>query len=217
MSSSLDDVTLLELLPSSIAGDETIQAACETVQPELDAVTGVIPTFEIYRRLQANDLPIDVLRLLAWEHRVYGVEWRLALTLEAKHELVKNAFELNRRRGTRWAVERVFDLIGLHAELREWWEPGESGTPGTFRISILDVTGRGIEEEEIALLDELVSTYKPLSRHNTGINLVETTEGDVYAHGSISVVSAYELGRPEPVPLTIGGDPMTINGDIVTI
>lgn len=218
MSKTLDQTPLIDLVPSSISGDEQIQDMAEAIQPQLDEVTDAIPAIEIYRRI--DELPEDVLRLLAWENRVYGVEWRLALTLEDKRALVKGSFELNKRRGTRWAVERVFDLIGLYAEIKEWWEPGESGDPATFRIAILDVTGRGIAVEEIDLLDELVRIYRPLTRHLEGVNLLSETDGEVHAHGATSFAASYEFGYVEPTPpgtLTVGGEELTILGESITI
>lgn len=218
MSKTLDQTPLIDLVPSSISGDEQIQDMAEAIQPQLDEITAAIPTIEIYRRI--DELPEDILRLLAWENRVYGVEWRLALTLEDKRELVKGSFELNKRRGTRWAVERVFDLIGLYAEIKEWWEPGESGDPATFRIAILDVTGRGIAAEEIDLLDELVRIYRPLTRHLEGVNLLSETDGEVLAHGATSFVASYEFGYVEPPPpgtLTVGGEEVTVDGETIII
>ena len=218
MSRTLDQTPLIDLVPPSISGDEQIQDMSEAIQPQLDEITAAIPTIEIYRRI--DELPEDVLRLLAWENRVYGVEWRLALTLEDKRSLVKGSFELNNRRGTRWAVERVFDLIGLYAEIKEWWEPGESGGPDTFRIAILDVTGRGIAAEEIDLLDELVRIYRPLTRHLESVNLLSETDGEVLAHGATSFVASYEFGYVEPPPpnvITVGGEELTILGEPITI
>lgn len=218
MSKTLDQTLLIDLVPPSISGDEQIQDMAEAIQPQLDEITAAIPTIEIYRRI--DELPEDVLRLLAWENRVYGVEWRLALTLEDKRALVKGSFELNKRRGTRWAVERVFDLIGLYAEIKEWWEPGESGDPATFRIAILDVTGRGIAAEEIDLLDDLVRIYRPLTRHLEGVNLLSETDGEALAHGATSFVASYEFGYVDPQPpetLTVGGEEVTADGETIII
>lgn len=192
MNKPLEDTPLIELIPSSISDDQTVRDMADAVQPELDDVTTSIPFIELYRRI--DELPEDVLRMLAWENRVYGAEWALARTIEDKRALVKGSFELNNRRGTRWAVERIFELLRLRAEIAEWFEEG--GDPATFRIVILDVSGRGIEEHELALLDELIELYKPLTRHNLGINLGVEISAEVYGHGAVSIVAAYEIGLP---------------------
>lgn len=185
MSKGLDQTPLVDLLPGSIAGDKQARDMAEAVQPQLDEITGFIPGIELYRRI--DELPEPVLRMLAWENRVYGAEWRLALTLADKQALVKGSFALNMRRGTRWAVERVFELLRLKAVISEWWEEG--GPPATFRIKILDVSDRGILESELALLDELIQTYKPLSRHNLGVNLLAEGGTTAYAHGAVSLIA----------------------------
>lgn len=185
MSKSVDQTKLAELLPSSIAGDEQAAQMAEAVQPQLDDISANIPLIELYR--QIDTLPEPILRMLAWENRVYGAEWALAQTLEDKRALVKGSFELNKRRGTRWAVERVFELLRLKAVIAEWWE--EDGPPATFRIAILDVSGRGILESELSLLDELIYTYKPLTRHNLGVNMLVEGEKTAYAHGAVSFVA----------------------------
>lgn len=187
MSKGLDQTPLIELVPGSIKGDGQVQAAAGAVQPHLDDITSQIPLIELYENI--DTLPEPILRMLAWENRVYGPEWRLASTIEEKRALVKGSFELNKRRGTRWAVERIFELLNLRAVIAEWWEPGENGDPATFRIAILDVSDRGILEEELELLDQLIYIYKPLTRHNTGIHMLAEVEGTGYVHSAISFVT----------------------------
>ena len=167
MSKDLAATTLQELLPPVIAGDPGLSPAASALQPEIAALADAIPGLELYSRI--DELPEPILRLLAWENRVDGAEWSLALTLEDKRNLVKNSFDLNKRRGTRWSIERVFELLRLRAEIVEWWEEGAD--PFTFRIAVLDVGNRGIKTAELTLIDQLIDTYKPLTRHITGINL----------------------------------------------
>lgn len=187
MSRGLDQTPLIELVPDSIKGDGQVQAATGAVQPHLDDITSQIPIIELYENI--DTLPEPILRMLAWENRVYGPEWLLARTLSERRALVKDSFVLNKRRGTRWAIEWIFELLRMKAVIAEWWEPGENGDPATFRIAILDVSGRGILKEELALLDQLIYIYKPLTRHNTGINMVAEVEGTGYVHGAISFVT----------------------------
>lgn len=189
MSKSIDQIQLAELLPPSISTDADFSAMAQAVQPSLDDVTRSAAEIELYRRI--DELPEPVLRMLAWENRVYGPEWALARTLEDKRALVKDSFELNRKRGTRWAVERIFELLRLRAVIQEWWEEG--GDPATFRIAILDVSDRGILESELELLDELIHIYKPLTRHARGINLMTQGSSTVYVHGAISFVASLTI------------------------
>lgn len=229
---TLPETPLVFFVPTSISGDEQIRDMCEAIQAQLDQVTAAIPAIEIYRRI--DELPEDALRLLAWENRVYGAEWSLAKTIEDKRALVKGSFELNNRRGTRWAVERIFELLRLRAEIAEWWEDSapltvggqeltingqvvtqNTAPPGTFRIVVLDVSGRGIEDHEIALLDELIELYKPLTRHNQIINLGVESAGSPYVHSALSMVMLKETYSK--LGLTINNQPVTVGGQAIMI
>lgn len=191
MSKTLDETPLLDLLPDSIRGDAQIAAAAQAVQPGLDDVTDNIAAIELYSRI--DDLPEPVLHMLAWENNVAGVEWRLALTIQEKRDLVRSSFDLNRRRGTRWSVERVFDLLNLSATITEWWEEG--GEPFTFKVVVSDVGGRGIAYEEIELLEQLVDIYKPLTRHSRGIEVGVSPElADVRAPAAFTFTGVLEIG-----------------------
>lgn len=191
MSKTLLEFPLVEILPESIRNDAQAAAAAQAVQPDLDAVTDNIAAIELYARI--DELPEPILHLLAWENRVAGVEWRLARTIREKRQLVRYSFELNRRRGTRWAVERVFELINLEATIVEWWEDG--GDPFTFKIFVSDVGGRGIDFEEIELLNQLVSVYKPLTRHNNQIDIgLSPPVADVRIPAAITLIGVLEIG-----------------------
>lgn len=179
MSKTLSDVKLIDLMPQSLRNDDKIIAACSAIQPELAELNKLLEYAPLYSNIDA--LPESVLMMLAAEHGVYGPEWFIAKTIDRKRELVKNSFMLNKLRGTRWAVDRIFEILGFKAELKEWFEEGAD--PYTFRVSFLDITGNGINEEETKYLTALLDTYKPVSRHLKSINMVSDTPPTVsYNH-----------------------------------
>lgn len=191
MSSPFDNVGLRDLLPSSIRNDADMAAMADSANPLLREISELIPFIELYSNIDL--LPEPILRMLAWENNVFGIEWRLAQTLEEKRALVKDSFILNKRRGTRWAVERVFELLGLEADIIEWFEDGSD--PFTFQVRVSDVGGRGISYDEIALLDELVSTYKPLTRHTDSVNIgVSPDLSDTRAAAAFTMVGTLTVG-----------------------
>lgn len=174
---NLADLKLLDILPSSIRNDDQIRAMTEAIQPELDAIQQAIPFVELYSRI--DELPEPILRMLAWEHRVYRYEWQLAETIEEKRQLIKDSFELNIRRGTRWSIERVFQILGINATLLEWFE--YDGNPFNFRVSIYERNGQAPTPEKIDLMLNMVSKYKPLRSPLESVDLTTSTEG--YANG----------------------------------
>lgn len=181
----LADLKLLDILPSSISNDEQIRAMAEALQPELSAIQQAIPLIERYSRI--DELPEPILRMLAWEHRVYQYEWQLAETIEEKRELVKNSFELNIRRGTRWSIERVFELLNINASLLEWFE--YDGDPYRFRVSIFEKNGQAPTPEQIDLMFKMVGQYKPLRSALESVDLVTDTDGQAMAYTGAAVTA----------------------------
>lgn len=138
------NVELTELLPANISRDPQANSMAQAVQPQLDEIKTAIPLLEIYKRI--DELPLSVLRMLALENQVYYDEWDLATTIEEKRELVKQSFNLNMRRGTKWAVERVLELVTGVTGVQEWFE--YSGQPYHFKVT-LDIAQGNISREQI--------------------------------------------------------------------
>ena len=167
MNKTLSDIALIDLMPPSLRYDQKIIDVCETLDLEMAEVKQLIAYSAIYARI--DELPETVIEALAWENKMLGAEWAIAKTREKRIELVKNSFILNKKRGTRWAVERIFSILGMRAEIVEWWEEG--GEPFTFRISVLDVSETGFTPEVEQWVTSLIYAYKPLSRHIKGTTL----------------------------------------------
>lgn len=172
MNKTVYDVRLIDLMPESIKRDPQIIYACEAIQPEVDELATLVEFADLYGNI--DNLPEGVLRALAWENQMYEAEWAMAGTLEKRRELVKNSWLLNRLRGTPWSVIRIFEVLGMRAEIVEWFEEGAQ--PGTFRISVLDVTGVGLTKEMEQWITSLIYAYKPLSRHITATNMYTKLE-----------------------------------------
>lgn len=195
MSKTLLDTPLLEFVPSSIASDGQVQAAAKAIQPELDDISANIPFIELYSRL--DELPDSILHMLAWENKMAGAEWALATTREDKINLVRNSFELNKRRGTRWSVERIFTLLRFRPEITEWWEDGDQ--PYTFKISVFDVAARGLKREQLGLIEQLIFAYKPLRAWLTHLGLTLSSEFEPVAIGAIT-----QYGTMDVLPMGYG-------------
>lgn len=86
---------------------------------------------------------------LAWQFHIEG--WELAETEEEKRALIKKAIELHRYKGTKWAVENAIKVLGIDAEVREWFEYG--GQPYRFRVEL------GLNNRQItaSLRDRLIA------------------------------------------------------------
>lgn len=186
----LSDLTLLQILPESIRSDEQVQAMAEALQTDIDSINALIPTIELYSRI--DELPEPILRMLAWEHRVYRNEWALAQTIEAKRDLIRNSFELNQRRGTRQSLERVLSLLDVDASVQEWFEYG--GDPYRFKVNVLSIGGQALTAAQFDQVARLVDQYKPLRSWLDSIDSVlEADEVNGYYGVANTVSGVYNL------------------------
>ncbi|WP_268593550.1 phage tail protein I [Escherichia coli] len=103
---------------------------------------------------------VDVTALpsLAEQFHVQGLEgWLFARNERQKRDLIKQAIELHRYRGTPWAVRQVLKILALDGDISEWFEYG--GKPYFFRMGVTLET-RGLTEDEFNALIVLIHEYK---------------------------------------------------------
>lgn len=195
------DIKLIDLLPCSISSSQQVADMSLSMQPSIDSISQSIPVIEIYKFI--DDLPEPILKMLALENRVLQDEWELAISIEDKRLLIKNSFLLNKKRGTRWAIERIFETLRLSAQVDAWHEYG--GEPYHFRVSVLDISNRGISQHELAIIDRMIIRYKSLRDVVDGVNLVTSTEGTSrvgFAQQFNGVLDIYPA--PDPLIKTFG-------------
>lgn len=95
---------------------------------------------------------------LAEQFHVQGLEgWLFARDERQKRDLIKQAIELHRYRGTPWAVRQVLKILALDGDISEWFEYG--GDPYFFRMDVRLET-RGLTEDEFNALIALIHEYK---------------------------------------------------------
>ncbi|BCS94496.1 phage tail protein [Desulfoluna limicola] len=153
MSKSLPDISLAEILPVSISGDETVWAAAQAIDGELKQINQAIDALYIYSRW--NELEEPLLTHLAWQFKVDF--WDDSLSLEKKRALVRNSVARHRQKGTPSAIEgAIADVLG-GGTVEEWWTYG--GEPYHFRVRV-EVTDQGVTDQAYAWADQLIESYK---------------------------------------------------------
>lgn len=149
MARELLELSLLDILPSSIADDPNVRAIAQAIDPEMRSVSQDIRETLILSRIE--ELSEPVVDLLAWQWHVDFYE--LARTLKMKRAMVKGSIPWHRKKGTRWAILKALEMLGVKGTFIPWWEvPGAK--PYTFAIeaeitsgfwsqlpSVEDVTG----------------------------------------------------------------------------
>ena len=129
MAKELEKLSLADIIPGSIAGDENVQAIVQAIDPELQSVSRNIAEALIYSRI--DELPEPVLDALAWQWHVDFYE--LAHSVEGKREVIKGSLPWHRKKGTVWAILKALDMFGVKGTFTPWWET-EGARPYTFAL-----------------------------------------------------------------------------------
>ena len=128
MAKEIERVSLLDISPPSITGDQNVKHLITAIDPELLSVSQDIREAFIISRI--NELPEEVLDLLAWQWHVDFYE--LAHSVEAKREMVLKSIAWHRKKGTSRAILDALAMIGVEAKFTSWQHEGAD--PYTFAI-----------------------------------------------------------------------------------
>ena len=133
--------------------------------------TAILPV-DIATVWDPHACPVERLPWLAWALSVdtWDSEWPES----TKRLLIANSVQIHKTKGTVSAIERVMNVLGVTAELQEWFEYG--GTPHTFRLTawananLSNSTNRELEDVILSpllyrTLQSSVDNVKPVRSH----------------------------------------------------
>ena len=137
----------------------------DNLQPINDVSSKVFDElFSRYQNLDINAIMIslfdsvnaEALPHLAEQFHITGNEgWNNCKNEKEKRELIKNSLNLHKFRGTKYALVKVLDVLGLNGKVTEWFEYG--GKPYHFKVSV-EITDSSFdlstEEQLYDLLEE---------------------------------------------------------------
>lgn len=129
---------------------------------------------------------------LADQFHIMGNEgWLQAKTNAEKREIIKNAIELHRYKGTKYALIKVLNSLNIDGEIKEWFE--YEGEPYFFKV-ILYIFTRPVDTETEARMLALINEYKNVRSHLDSIelNLASRVQEKTYAHISIGEIVAIQ-------------------------
>ncbi|MNZ98521.1 Phage tail protein [compost metagenome] len=178
--------SLLDLLPTNLCNDPSLQAAALAIQNELQVTTEAIYKLSIWDRLE--QLNSDEIDEFAWQLHVdfYDVK----LPIEQRRGLVKNAIRFHRRKGTPAAVEELVTILFGSGKVEEWFEYG--GEPGYFRVLTNDPSATNEKAEEFV---RAVNAVKRLSAWLESVILEETIQvNDLYFGGTLHIGDSIIIG-----------------------
>lgn len=131
---SIKNLSIKELLPSSISADKQILASCEAIDLEIRKLQRTIQ--KLYILPSIDTLEDDRVDLMAQQFD--APYYDPTLPLGTKRQLVKNAINWHKKKGTVAAIEEVVSTIFGESTVEEWYEYG--GEPHHFRITTTNIS-----------------------------------------------------------------------------
>jgi phage tail P2-like protein len=160
------------ILPSSLQNDPHYQALSQL----LDRWQAIdLSKLLIY---WINSVDAGALPHLAKQFHVLGLEgWDYATTESEKRELLKQAVELHRYRGTPWAVRQGIRRIHPDIDIEEWSE--YDGEPYRFRLRYDDRDIRLTIAQALKLYYTIETLKSLRSKLEGGITAIEDVEHEL--------------------------------------
>ncbi|KAA0016675.1 phage tail protein I [Salinicola corii] len=109
--------------------------------------------------------PADLLPWLAWALSLDS--WQPYWPEHIKRQRIRDAIDIQRRKGTAKSVRDVVRSFGSSLAIREWWQKADKGEPHTFDVTLslgADVPNTAEYQQDI--VDE-ISRTKPVRSHFT--------------------------------------------------
>lgn len=78
------------------------------------------------------------------------------------------------------SLRRAIEPLDTHS--RVWWEFG--GEPGTFTVEV-GTLDSGVTEEMYLEMERLIADARPVSRHMTGLNIIQEIRGIFCSGGNL--------------------------------
>lgn len=174
----------------------------QEIERELEQLSGRLLGFgdPIAGLWDASLCPEHLLSYLAW---AFSVEvWDSAWPENQKRQVLIDAVQVHRAKGTIGSVRRALGGIGFEAEIAEWFDYG--GEPHTFRIDAYgdDVfaAGMSIDSRTLALVTSILVNLKP-QRSHFELRIGERFDTAVYARAGARGRTRSDLSH-DPNPRT---------------
>ncbi len=157
----VSELEFVRLLPAFMRDDEAAIALSKAMNRLIGEPSKRLKTLRVWDNIDnLNEAECDE---LAWE---LDVDWydSTGMSLEEKRATLKIAQQIKRKRGTKWAVERLISAYFGEGYIMEWYEM--YGTPYTF---VALTTNAHITAQNYEKFVEAVKAAKNVRSHLAGI------------------------------------------------
>lgn len=150
----LQQQTFEQTIPENLLKDPKVRMLARSLEKSIKAVTDWSEKLNYTQNIE--DLPDEILEHLLWEkHITWNEGLALAKTREQKINLIKNAVDLHRTKGTPAAIETVLKALNLPGEVIEWKQ--YDGKPYHFMV---EVTTDTLPKDVLVNLHNMISEFK---------------------------------------------------------
>lgn len=134
----------------------------------------------------ADNCPTELLPWLAWSLSIDT--WKSYWPEHVKRARIKNAIQVQRKKGTRQSVREVAENFGAESSLTEWFEQTPMGPPHSFKV-LLNVNELGAQSQEYT--NDIV---QELSRVKPCRSYFEVQQG-VTVSGGLALAGAVRVAK----------------------
>ena len=186
MSADIRTGSLVDSLTGLVAADADAVALSQALDPEIQAVATLAEQCAFFSRVPS--LTAEQADEVGRWFRLTDLEGWAAADIVRKRAVLLEMVDVYRRRGTRWALERmlgildrpvvewdgggaiwddgdaVWDIqVGMYS-VEEWWERTPPDPPFTYRVDA-EVLHYGLSLAELRQLAEVLDAYVPVRAH----------------------------------------------------
>lgn len=157
----ISELDFIRLLPAFMRDDEAVIALSKAVNKLIGEPGKRLSTIRTWDQIdKLNEAECDE---LAWE---LDVDWydSTGMSLEEKRTTIKEAQQIKRKRGTKWAVDRLISTYLKEGHVAEWYEV--KGDPFTF---VVMTTNPHVTAENYIKFLEATNIAKNERSHIAGI------------------------------------------------
>ncbi len=130
----------------------------------------------------ANEAPVEVLPWLAWALSVDN--WDTNWTEEQKRNVIRNAPETQKIKGTLGAIQLQLASVGIDVQIQEWMNQIPQGDPYTYILHV-NVDQYPLNQATLQKIIQLIETTKNVRSHMATAKINVRSE----AHGYAAAVS----------------------------
>ena len=191
---------LLDVVPQNLARGESAHNVIKAIGNQENKLFAKVEKSIIDEDLERQS--DDVIWHLLWENHLVKKEEGLELAFDkkARIDLILAAIELHRYKGTPYALDLIFDSLGLDGHITEWFEG--NANPYTFKANI-NVFDMGINEETYDMFERLINHYKNVRSWLEEIIINLNSHNQIYVGNTLEVGHTLTIYPSTPEHLTI--------------